>query len=264
MAIELLAVDIDGTMLRSDGTLSPRVAAAMTAAVEAGVAVVPTTGRPMVVSHDVMDATGLMGYWIFANGALTIHRGQNRQVRANRIGVEVALQLVARVRSSQPKARFAIEFDDESGHEEGFADLVFRPPLDPPVDRIEEVLTHDIQKLLVFQLDRDLDDLYRAVTEAVGADGYVSYSGLDFLEVSAETVTKASAVAALAGDLGLGPAEVAAVGDNHNDLPMLQWAGRSFAMGNATEDAKAAADTVVATSDDDGLCDVIEAVLATH
>ncbi len=261
MAIELIAVDIDGTMLRSDGTLSSAVAEAMTAATEAGVHVVPTTGRPKAIARNVMDWTGLMGYWIFANGALTVDRGRNRTVRVHRMGCDVALQLVSDVRGQLPDAGFAIEFDDTADYEPGFEKLVPSTP-GPPVDRIEDVLVHDIQKLLVFDPSLTIDDLYAAVVNAVGSHGVASYSGMSFVEVSADSVTKATAVAALAGDLGLGPAEVAAVGDNHNDVSMLQWAGWSFAMGNATDDALDAADQVVSTSDDDGLCEVIELALS--
>ena len=91
------------------------------------------------------------------------------------------------------------------------------------------------------------------VSITVGDDGVVSYSGLAFVEVVAKLVTKATAVAALAADLGIERDEVVTVGDNHNDLPMLEWAPRSYAMGNATDEVKASANHETLTNAEDGV-----------
>jgi hydroxymethylpyrimidine pyrophosphatase-like HAD family hydrolase len=96
----------------------------------------------------------------------------------------------------------------------------------------------------------------------VGDHATPSYSGLHFIEVGVGQVSKATALDALAADLGIAAEAVAAFGDNHNDVTMLRWAGRSYAMGNASDDAKAVADEVIATSDEDGLAVVVEQLVA--
>lgn len=258
----LLATDIDGTMLRADSTLSPRVREALHAAVAAGIHVVPTTGRPALICRDVHDWTGLDGFWIYANGAVTRHRGRDETVRMWLFDAEVARTLVADVRAVLPQAGFALEMETDVAWERGFEHTVPNPPPNDPVDDVLDALDLPVQKVLVFARGVPIDTLHRLVADAVGDDGVVSYSGLAFVEVAARLVTKATAVAALADDLGLTRDEVVTVGDNHNDLPMLEWASRSYAMGNATADALETAASILPTSDEDGLAVLIDALIA--
>ncbi len=257
----LLATDIDGTMLRADGTLSARVREALHRAVAAGIEVVPTTGRPALICREVHEWTGLDGFWIYANGAVTRHRGRDETVRTWFFDADIARTLVADVRAVLPQAGFAIEFDTSVAWERGFEHTVPNPPPNDPIDDVVDALDEPVQKVLVFAAGVPVDTLHRLVADAVGDDGVVSYSGLAFVEVAAKLVTKATAVAALAEDLGIRREEVVTVGDNHNDLPMLEWTPRSFAMGNATADAAETASATLPTSDEDGLAVLIDRLI---
>lgn len=267
--IKMLATDIDGTMLRSDGTLSPRVKSALHDAADAGLHVVPATGRPMIIATDVIEALDLNEFWVFANGAITRHIGRDELVRGFWMDVELTKRLVKSVRSKLPDAGFALEFEKTVAFEPGFGAVV---PVVPDVEPNEDVLDvfaqgddpryQRVQKVLIFDGKGDLDSLYQDVKAVAGTDAFPSYSGLDFIELAAGVVTKATALELLAEDLGLSPAEVACFGDNHNDLPMLQWAGHSFAMANATDDAKEAAGEVIGLNDEDGLAMKIDQILA--
>ncbi len=266
--VRMIATDIDGTMLRSDGTLSPRVKAAMAAAVEAGIHVVPATGRPFIVAADVIEAADLPHYWVFANGAITRHLGRDELIRGFWMELELARSLIESLRTSLPGAGFALEFEQTVAFEPGFDQVV---PAVPDIVPIEDVLEAAddpdpaygrIQKVLIYDLSVELDDLFVAVEAVAGTTAVASYSGLPFIELAAAQVTKATALSLLAEDLSVTPAEVACFGDNHNDLPMLDWAGHSYAMGNATEDAKEAADDIIGANDQDGLAIKIEELLA--
>lgn len=254
----MIATDIDGTMLRSDGSLSPRVQVALHRAEAAGIHVVPATGRPMMVAEDVIEGLGLNNYWVFANGAVTRHLDRGDTVRAYWMDPSVAQGLVVELRASLPGAGFAMEFDTDIAYEPGFEKLVPNTPRIPPIGDVLDGIHGRIQKVLVFHADRSIDELYRAVGDAIGDHGVVSYSGLAFVEVAGRLVTKATALDALCRDLGIDPANVVAFGDNHNDLSMLEWAGHSYAMANATDDALATADEVIASNDDDGLAVIVE------
>jgi Cof subfamily protein (haloacid dehalogenase superfamily) len=264
----MIATDIDGTMLRSDGSLSPRVRDALHQAHEAGLHVVPATGRPMIIATDVIEALGLNEYWVFANGAITRHLGRDELIRGFWMDVTATRRLVASVRAKLPDAGFALEFEKTVAFEPGFADVVpIVPDVEPSTDVLDAFETDDpryrrVQKILVYDTASDIDSLYNDVKAVVGTDAFPSYSGLAFVELAAGLVTKATALELLAEDLGLVPAEVAAFGDNHNDLSMLEWAGRSYAMANATEDAKETADEVIGSSDEDALAVAIEEILA--
>lgn len=276
----LLAIDIDGTMIRSDGTLSPAVKQALQRAVESGVHVVPTTGRPAAVAVDILTASELDQYWIFANGAVTRHIARDETVRGFWIERAVALDVVTSVRARRPDLGFAVEFESSLAYESGFESVVPNPLPVPAVDRIEPVLetrSDSIQKLLVFDpavafeptLDRfglhaqrqRLDRVFSMVGDVVRDRTVPSYSGLPFVELAACHVTKATALAALAEQLAITSHQVVAIGDNHNDIPMLQWAGTGLAMANATDDAKAAADRTIGSNDEDGLAHAVNDLL---
>jgi Cof subfamily protein (haloacid dehalogenase superfamily) len=263
--IKMIATDIDGTMLRSDGTLSGRVRDALHEARRAGLHVVPATGRPVAIAADVIDAAELRDYWVFANGAVTRHLGRDELVRGFWMDPGLTQALLSRLRHALPGAGFALELEDSVAFEDGFEKVV---PVVPDQGQVDDVMTlldgegiGRVQKILVYDLSQDLDALFGRVSDVVGPDAVPSYSGLRFVELAAGLVTKAMALDLLAADLGIAAEQVAAFGDNHNDLPMLQWAGRSFAMANATDDAKETADEVIGHNDADGLADKIEQLL---
>ena len=268
--VRMIATDIDGTMLRSDGSLSPRVKAALAAAADAGIHVVPATGRPVMIAHDVIDRLGLDDYWVFANGAVTRHLRRDELIRGFWMDHEVTRDLLGLLRRDLPDAGFAIEFEDTVAFEAGFEKVVPIVPDERPVDDLTAALEDSavhwqrVQKILVYDLSHDVDELFRRVSKVVGKRAAPSYSGLNFIELAAGVVTKATALELLARDLGIEPSQVVSFGDNHNDLAMLRWAGRGYAMANATSDAKAAADEVIGLNDDDGLAAKIEELLALH
>ncbi len=90
----------------------------------------------------------------------------------------------------------------------------------------------------------------------------MAYSGAGGLaEISAPGVTKAAALESFCADLGVGAQDVWAFGDMPNDLPMIVWAGTSFAVANAHPDVLAAADHVCASNDEDGVAQVLEGLV---
>ena len=263
--IRMIATDIDGTMLLPDGSLSANVRDALHEAVAAGIHVVPATGRPMMVATDVLDALGLDDYWIFANGAVTWHHGRAETVRGYWMAPEAAMSFVERIRAQLPNCSLAVEFESTAVFELGF-ERVF-PLIVNETDCVEDVrgVVHEpVQKILVVDPSKTVEELFGEVSLALGEDAVPSFSGLAFIEVAAELVTKGVAVAGLAEDLGIDRSEVATFGDHHNDVSMLEWAGRGYAMGNGTDDAKAAADFVIGTNAEDALATQVRSLIAEH
>ena len=260
--IRLIATDLDGTLLRSDGSLSGRVRSSLVNAHEAGIELVPATGRPRIVAKDIIAQLDFVDHWIFANGSMTWHLGRSEVIRGFWLAPDVARKLVVALRKQFPRAGFAVEFEDTFVFEPVFKRVLPIVPQFAPCDDVVTEIDRRVQKILVTDDSRHLDELYGGISDVVGGNAVPSYSGLRFVELAASLVTKASALAMLAADLGLGQADVAAFGDNHNDISMLSWAGRSFAMANATKDAKEAADTVIGHHDDDAIADQIDALVA--
>lgn len=259
--VRMIATDLDGTLLRSDGSLAPRVRSALLAAQEAGIEVVPATGRPRLVTGDVIAELPFVHHWVFANGSVTWHAGRAELIRGFWLDPGEVRHLIGAVRSVLPDAGFAVEFEDDVAYEPGFERVVPQVPYGPPTTSLIDAVDRRVQKLLVFNPERTVDELYQAVASVVDGEAVPTYSGLSFIELSAGLVTKATALGHLADDLGISPAEVVAFGDNHNDVAMLSWAGRSYAMAHATDDTRAVATEVIGSNDDDAVADVIERLL---
>lgn len=260
-AIRLVATDLDGTLLRPDGTVTPRARAALRAARARGIKVVLVTGRPPrgVRRLDLRDCAEVA---VCANGALLYDLDADRLLDEHPIPNAVAARLVADLRLAAPGAVFAAEaglvFCREPGYPAG-------DPLDESDGVVSDALLfadRGIAKLLVRHPQMSQKLLLPLAEAVAGDDAVVTRSGLELLEISAAGVTKASALRRVCDELGVAAAEVVALGDMVNDLPMLRWAGRAVAVAGAHPDVLAAADEVTASNTVDGVAAYLELLLA--
>ena len=121
------------------------------------------------------------------------------------------------------------------------------------VGDLAEIWDEPAVKLLAQHLTLDPDDFRARVIDAVGEPATPTWTTDRLMEISAVGVTKGGALAALCERLGVDADEVVAFGDMPNDLPMLTWAGTSYAVANAHESVLAAADHVAPRNDEDGV-----------
>lgn len=257
----LVATDLDGTLLRSDGTASPRTVAAVRAIQEAGIGFVVATARPPRWLHHLTDVLGDHGIAICSNGAF-LYDVHNRVVLAEQsISHDVVASIVADLRAAIPGIAFARESADGYGREEHYAEQHPAPP-DSPIGPVEGLAGGQPGKLLARAPHVDDDEFLERVAEVVGDRAIVSFSGgLGLAELSAAGVTKAAVLAEWCDDRGVDAAQVWAFGDMPNDLPMLAWAGRSFAVANAHPLVAEAATDRCGGNDDDGVAAVLEQVV---
>lgn len=261
----VVATDLDGTVVRSDGTISARTRAALDRAADAGALVVIVTGRPPRWLGGVAEATGHHGLAICANGALVYDLTTERVVESRPIDAAVVRALMAQLRAAVPDIGFAIErVDGQFAHEPDY-----HPRWDPEdntvIGDLDAVMTGPISKLLARQEGVGSDDLLARAVEII-ADGAatLTHSSVDgLLEISAAGVTKATTLAAVIAERGLSAADVVAFGDMPNDLAMLRWAGHGVAVANAHPEVLAVVDEVTASNDDDGVAQVLERLFAT-
>ncbi|WP_214415611.1 HAD family hydrolase [Sphaerisporangium fuscum] len=256
----LVATDLDGTALRSDGTVSPRTAAAFELVERAGAVLVFVTGRPPRWMGAVAGAVRHHGLAICANGALVYDLHTETIVESHLIDPEILSEAVARLRDRLPELSFSVEYEGGFAHESGFrlASADSREVSGLRVG-VSTLTSQPCAKLLAFHHSMDADPLHVLVQEVVGdllTATHSSRRGL--IEMSAQGVTKASALAALAHRHRITAEDVVAFGDMPNDLPMLSWAGRSYAVANAHPDVLAAVRHVTAANDDDGVARVLE------
>ncbi len=163
-----------------------------------------------------------------------------------------------------PGLAFAIEYGADFVHEPAYPVAFEHRRNDTRTVTAAELLERAAAKLLVRHPGRDSADLLSQVRPLVGRLAEVTHStpvGPGLLEVSAAGVSKATALARLCAGHGIDAADVVAFGDMPNDLPMLEWAGRPYAMANAHPDVLAAVPTRAPSNDEDGVAVVLERLL---
>ncbi|MDT4936433.1 MAG: hypothetical protein QOG80_104, partial [Pseudonocardiales bacterium] len=215
MTIRLVASDLDGTLLRSDNTVSPRTRAALAAAVDAGLLVAFVTGRPPRWLGEIADATGHTGVAVAANGALLYDLAADEVVSAHYLEPGVLHALTADLRAAFPAVVFGVEYGDGFGAEPQYThDWAINPqtdrrgrPIAPPiVAPLATVIGRPGVKLLAKDRGADVDEfLASAQTLLAGRASVTHSSRVGLLEIAAPRVTKASGLAELASTHGIGP-----------------------------------------------------------
>ena len=257
----LVATDLDGTIIRGDGTISARTVAAFTRVETAGARFVLVTGRPPRWMAGIAATFGHRGTAICANGALAYDM-HNGAIEARHLIEPPALAAAAAaLRSAVPGIGIAVEYRD--GHAADPVYQALNAEVNLSMPRLDDaaLFTRPGAKLLGRHFGYSCDDLLDLVLPVL--DGLVSVTHSNskgLIEASAVGVSKASVVAEIAALHGIGPQSVVAFGDMPNDLPMLAWAGRAVAVANAHPDVRAAAHEVTASNDESGVALVLERV----
>jgi len=254
---------MDGTLLAPDGTVSDRVAAAVRAARGAGIHVVPVTGRPPQALWSLAAAAGLGPFGVCSNGAALVDLDRRQLLEVDHIPGEIAAALVQHARVAEPAIRFAVDGLDRFSHEASFFDR----PVDweediTEVDDLTPVLFAGCIKLIARRPGLSAAELIGRLSPLLGSNVHVTTSGLDWVDIGLVGVTKATALARACARLGIEPRDVIAVGDNHNDLSMIDWAGHGVAVANAVPEVLQAAARVVPSNAGDGVAVLLEELLA--
>ncbi|HEY8533382.1 MAG TPA: HAD family hydrolase [Micromonospora sp.] len=257
---QLVATDLDGTLLRKDKTVSSRTAAALERLSAQGCRVVLVTGRPLRWLAAVYDQLHAPLPAVCANGAVVYDPLTDRVLRADPLAPELLAEVARRLRAAVPGVTFAVEVDDGRvmWHGEDWPAHWNANHPSAYVVAEDDLLSAPAVKLLA-RSDQDPETFVQIVTGAIAGLAeatHSSYSGL--VEISAAGVTKAAGLAWLCERWGLGPADVIAFGDMPNDVPMLTWAGRAVAVSNAHQAVREIADEVTASNEEDGVAAYLE------
>jgi Cof subfamily protein (haloacid dehalogenase superfamily) len=256
----VVATDLDGTVVRTDGSISDRTRTALTAAADDGALVVIVTGRPPRWLAGIAAATGHHGLAICANGALVYDLTTESVIASHPIEGAVVRQIMADLRANVPEIGFAIErVDGQFAHESSYHPR-WTPEPGTIVGDLDAVMADPMSKLLARVEGTTSDELLARAREVIGPDlANLTHSSIDgLLEVSAVGITKATTLAELAAERGFSAADVVAFGDMPNDIEMLQWAGWGVAVANAHPEVLEVVDEVTASNDDDGVAQVLE------
>ncbi|MQM28024.1 HAD family hydrolase [Glycomyces albidus] len=262
---KVIATDLDGTLLGRDGRLSPRNQKALQTAREHGVLTVAVTARAPRAVYRVPELSPVLDAAICCTGAIVYDTATRTADFRHPIPLDTARELHERLRAALPGALFAVETGERQVAQSTFFQqgVHYGDPwtfLEPGDDLI--AAADAVAELIVRVPGSNGTDMYEATRgiELPGV-GLWHWGSFPEIECTAAEATKGLALASWCADRGVDAADVIAFGDMPNDVSMLAWAGRSYAMGGAHPDAVAAADDRTGPAADDGVAQVIEAIL---
>ena len=261
--IKLLVSDVDGTLVDKEKRLSPATADAVKRLEEAGCGFTIISARPRSGMMPIADTLGLDGVLAAFNGGLVFRRdgwvGEHHV-----IDPEVARGVFDVVGDAEVD-RWVFADDrwhastDQGPHvpHERLAsnqDPIVREGFDDLLDRADKItFVSDDAALLA--------GLHERCRARFGERATIAQSQTYYLDVTAREANKGVGIVALAEAAGVDLAETAAIGDQNNDLPMLERAAFAIAMGNAPGNVQAAADAVTAANDADGVARAIDTLI---
>ena len=261
MRPRLIALDLDGTLLNSSGQVSERTAAALRAAHEARIILAPATARWYQAAIRPFTALGISPAAIASAGA-DVRAADGRVLEQASLDAEFAEFLAglcdragwtATLSTPELAYRRANELPPWAAN---------APEWLKPVTTFGEVHLGEVLSVLA---ETAAEDAHLPELEAwrgrVSIYSALSFRGDAMLTLTAPGIDKGSGLLALCRELGVNPAEAVAIGDSEVDVPMFRVAGMAVAMGDGTDEAKAAATHETGTADEDGVAQVIESLL---
>ena len=264
--IALIALDLDGTLLNSRQTLSPRAIAAIGKASARGIKVVLASARPPRSVRGFHRKLNLSTPSIHYNGGLLFDFTTSRVIEHVALELEIAREMVARMDSlcghevivtAELLDKGFASRDDDDRHITQSRRLF---PYDV-VGPVEQWLIQDMTKLMFAGEALLLEPLALRLARDFAGRANVVYAEANLIQVGSARASKGLALARLASEWGISRERVMAIGDADNDVEMLDFAGFSVAMANAPEHIRRSASLVTQTNDQDGCAIAIEKIL---
>ncbi len=256
--IDLIALDLDGTLLAPDETISARNRQAIRAALNAGTRVVLVTGRGVDTPIRVSKELGLNLPVICCHGALTKDFGANKVLEHVPVPLQYAKPMIA---FAEAQGLAIAVYADEAfyrleGSEVYMDDM--RGPGWHEAPSLSEILRDGAPTFIRFLGEESVRRMQREFGDLPLAFRYETWQ--DFVECAVlnREASKKNALAKLCAGFGISSERVLAIGDSRNDVPMLRWAGIGVAMGNALAEVRESVRYVTASNDRDGVALAIE------
>ncbi len=266
---QLLVVDIDGTLVNKDGTLSAEDRDAIIRAGASGIRVSLSTGRVAQSSLTFIRQLALDGYHVFADGALVSNPSNGKEVYAEPITQETVRQIVKCAHQYET----IVELYSASQYfveRESWASDIRRRFFGLESTVVDFGGIWQRERIIKGTITaRSAEEKAKAAAFCRHLAGSLNFSwtktpaypDIDFINVLAPRVSKGMALEALASHLGIALTEVVAIGDGPNDVSLLLKAGLAIAMENAAPEAKAVADYVTLDVDHNGVAAAIKKFL---
>lgn len=266
MGIKLIAIDIDGTLITPDKRITSRVRNILRYVENRGIMVSLVTGRLYPTCKRYSLELGLSGPCVIYQGAMIIDHKTDKVLHELRIPRSKALEIIRYSREQNLALNLYMDqftFYTEKPNRYSVLDAQLNEVEMQVVKDLEEVVTNDPLKLMFVD---DPEIISKLEEKFSGLDGeIIALTSLpQFLEIVNKNATKADALKWIADRFNIRREEVMAIGDSHNDIPMIEWAGIGVAMGNADEKVKNSADFVTLSNTEDGVAYAIELLVTEN
>jgi Cof subfamily protein (haloacid dehalogenase superfamily) len=258
-------LDMDGTLLRSDHTVSEQTIKTIQGLTAKGISVILVSARPINAVLPTFRTIGLPAHTplITLNGSYIVENEQS--IFEAVIDLDTTVQVTAQVRPYKAtiayylqKEWFSEVSDTWTDHEQKIMDVALQVG---PIDQlVNDWSARRIgpNKMMVMSEPDNIAGIQQHLRSIYNGRLNIYPSKATYLEVMDTRGSKSNAVRFVSERLGLEPAEIVAMGDNYNDVEMIQFAGMGVAMGNAPDDIKAKADFVTDTNNNDGVRKALE------
>lgn len=281
---KLIAIDIDGTLITSNYFISPRTLRALRAAMNAGIKVTIATGRFYKSSLRIARSLPINAPLICNDGAQIVDIHSGSHVFFKPLPMDVACRVLS-LCSNYETLRVQIFMKDHKvfagryfrvgqiswflrrkHHLRGFInylkDFVFVPVKNAgDFEGAKCAMKNPPAKIVICGEPNEMEDFKKRVLDELKDKIFMTTAIKNCVDILDGSVSKAKGIEVLAQRLGIKRQEIMAIGDNINDLPMLEYAGLGVAMGNAPEVVKERADIVTAGNNEDGIALLLEKVL---
>jgi hypothetical protein len=266
----LIATDLDGTLVRSDETVSDRSHQVLARVRAAGIPIVGITGRgPRLLDlcrHDIPEASFL----VLAQGGRVVDLTDPAEplvLLSETVPGQQVLGLIDSLEAVVGPLTVIVEaLDAPNAPLWGEPHASWRWPEAVQTMPRSQALAGPIMKAFVHSPKYATDELLAVARRLVSPEGVsVTQAGLNYVEICPPGVTKATGLAVVAGSLGVDPRDVLVFGDMPNDLPMFGWAGWGrVAVANAHPEILAIADEVTGSNDENGVAEYLDRLLSAR
>ncbi|MBT3362470.1 MAG: HAD family phosphatase [Chloroflexi bacterium] len=257
---KLLALDLDGTLIGKELTISSKTKNAIAQLMSRGVTVTIATGRMFQSARPFAKELNISTPLICYQGAMVGNPVTGEILSHLPIPLPLAKQAIEAVRKEGLHINAYLDDQLYVDHLNEHAELysVISKVEAHPVGDLMTFLDRDPTKLVIIGKPSEIDQITSKLSDQFISMLYVAKSYARFCEIAHPDCGKGRALSILADQLGIDQAEVIAIGDNPNDVDMLEWAGMGIAMANGTDEAKGAANWITGSISEDGVAQAIE------
>lgn len=258
----LIATDLDGTLLRSDESVSRRTRDALAGAAAAGAAHIVVTGRAVPWTRHILDELDYHGLAVCGQGAQVYDAGEHRLLTSVTLDRQLAGVALAKIEAEVGPLYLAASRGGLDGEVLVGPGYTVTGTLSvTPFTDASDLWEAPLNKIYLQHPTLTDDELAEASRRAAGGFVTVAMAGEGIVELLPLGLSKATGLSLAARRLGVRPADTIAFGDMPNDIPMFAWASHGVAMSNAHAELKAVADEVTASHEEDGIAVVLERLL---